>query len=157
MAAATIGTEQHLLAAGEASALMLGALLTIAAASIAGALSARGQPDQPQPTSLSRADKPQPGRSSAQPAEPAAGWAQRPSGPGLSCPGTGRLRWGIVGVMNVRFPDATTVRTILTLASRAPSVHNTEPCGASARRPCTSTPMPAGNCPTRTRKAETSS
>jgi hypothetical protein len=29
--------------------------------------------------------------------------------------------------MNVRFPDATTVRTILTLASRAPSVHNTQP------------------------------
>jgi Kef-type K+ transport system membrane component KefB len=54
VAAATIGTEQHLLAAGEASALMLGALLTIAAASIAGALSARGQGDKPQP------DKPQP-------------------------------------------------------------------------------------------------
>jgi hypothetical protein len=54
VAAATIGTEQHLLAAGEASALMLGALLTIAAASIAGALSARGQGDKPQP------DKPEP-------------------------------------------------------------------------------------------------
>jgi Kef-type K+ transport system membrane component KefB len=44
VAAATIGTEEHLLAAGESSALMLGALLTIAAASIAGALAARGQP-----------------------------------------------------------------------------------------------------------------
>jgi Kef-type K+ transport system membrane component KefB len=44
VAAATIGTEEHLLAAGESSALMLGALLTIATASIAGALAARGQP-----------------------------------------------------------------------------------------------------------------
>ena len=43
VAAATIGTQQHLLAAGEASALMFGALLTIAATSIAGALAARGQ------------------------------------------------------------------------------------------------------------------
>ncbi|MGO9697510.1 MAG: Acg family FMN-binding oxidoreductase [Mycobacterium sp.] len=29
--------------------------------------------------------------------------------------------------MNVRFPDAGTLRTVLTLASRAPSVHNTQP------------------------------
>lgn len=29
--------------------------------------------------------------------------------------------------MNPRFPDAGTVRTVLTLASRAPSVHNTQP------------------------------
>jgi Kef-type K+ transport system membrane component KefB len=43
VAAATIGTEEHLLVAGEASALMFGALLTIASASIAGALAARGQ------------------------------------------------------------------------------------------------------------------
>ena len=43
VAAVTIGTEKHLLAAGEASALMFGALLTIAATSIAGALAARGQ------------------------------------------------------------------------------------------------------------------
>jgi Kef-type K+ transport system membrane component KefB len=43
VAAATIGTEEHLLVAGEASALMFGALLTIAATSIAGALAARGQ------------------------------------------------------------------------------------------------------------------
>jgi Kef-type K+ transport system membrane component KefB len=35
VAAATIGTQEHLLVAGEASALMFGALLTIAAASIA--------------------------------------------------------------------------------------------------------------------------
>jgi Kef-type K+ transport system membrane component KefB len=41
--AATIGTEEHLLVAGEASALMLGALLTIACTSVAGALGARGQ------------------------------------------------------------------------------------------------------------------
>jgi Kef-type K+ transport system membrane component KefB len=43
VAAATIGTEEHLLVAGEASALMLGALLTIAGTSIAGALAARGR------------------------------------------------------------------------------------------------------------------
>lgn len=29
--------------------------------------------------------------------------------------------------MNARFPDASTVRTVLALASRAPSVHNTQP------------------------------
>jgi Kef-type K+ transport system membrane component KefB len=51
VAAATIGTEQHLLAAGEASALMFGALLTIASTSIAGALAAGGQ-------SVAKADKP---------------------------------------------------------------------------------------------------
>jgi Kef-type K+ transport system membrane component KefB len=51
VAAATIGTEQHLLVTGEASAMMLGALLTIAATSIAGALAARGQP-------ATNADKP---------------------------------------------------------------------------------------------------
>jgi Kef-type K+ transport system membrane component KefB len=43
VAAATLGTEQHLLAPGEPSALMLGALLTIAATSVAGALAARRQ------------------------------------------------------------------------------------------------------------------
>ncbi|SPM32216.1 Kef-type K+ transport system, membrane component KefB, partial [Mycobacterium rhizamassiliense] len=41
VAAATIGTEEHLLVTGEASALMFGALLTIACTSIAGALVAR--------------------------------------------------------------------------------------------------------------------
>jgi Kef-type K+ transport system membrane component KefB len=51
VAAATIGTQEHLLAAGEASALMLGALLTIACTSIAGALAARGQ-------SAAKAEKP---------------------------------------------------------------------------------------------------
>lgn len=43
VAAATLGTQQHLLAPGEPSALMLGALVTIASASIAGALAARRQ------------------------------------------------------------------------------------------------------------------
>ena len=43
VAAATIGTQEHLLAPGEASALIFGALLTIAGTSIAGALAARGQ------------------------------------------------------------------------------------------------------------------
>jgi Kef-type K+ transport system membrane component KefB len=51
VAAATIGTQEHLLVAGEASALMFGALLTIASTSIAGALAARRQtaadPDKP--------------------------------------------------------------------------------------------------------------
>jgi Kef-type K+ transport system membrane component KefB len=45
VAAATLGTEQHLLAPGEASALMLGALVTIASTSIAGMLAARRQRD----------------------------------------------------------------------------------------------------------------
>jgi Kef-type K+ transport system membrane component KefB len=43
VAAATLGTEQHLLAPGESSALMLGALVTIASTSIAGMLAARRQ------------------------------------------------------------------------------------------------------------------
>ncbi|GAA4542322.1 cation:proton antiporter [Mycobacterium paraffinicum] len=43
VAAATIGTQEHLLVAGEASALMFGALLTIAAASTAGAFASRRQ------------------------------------------------------------------------------------------------------------------
>jgi Kef-type K+ transport system membrane component KefB len=41
VAAATIGTQSHLLRAGEPAALMLGALLTIAATSIAGVLATR--------------------------------------------------------------------------------------------------------------------
>ena len=41
VAAATLGTEQHLLAPGEPAALMLGALITIATTSIAGVLAAR--------------------------------------------------------------------------------------------------------------------
>ncbi len=47
VAAATIGTQQHLLAAGEASALMFGSLLTIAATSIAGVMAARHQAGAP--------------------------------------------------------------------------------------------------------------
>jgi hypothetical protein len=43
VAAATLGTDEHLLAPGEPSALMLGALVTVAATSIAGALAARLQ------------------------------------------------------------------------------------------------------------------
>ncbi|MGX9788528.1 cation:proton antiporter [Mycobacterium sp. MMS18-G62] len=43
VAAATLGTEQHLLAPGEPSALMLGALVTIATTSGAGVLAARRQ------------------------------------------------------------------------------------------------------------------
>ena len=51
VAAAAIGTEEHLLAAGESAALMFGALLTIACASVAGALAAHGQ-------TAAQADKP---------------------------------------------------------------------------------------------------
>ncbi|MGA7053494.1 MAG: cation:proton antiporter, partial [Mycobacterium sp.] len=47
VAAATIGTEEHLLVPGEASAMMFGALLTIAATSIAGALAARSSAAKP--------------------------------------------------------------------------------------------------------------
>jgi Kef-type K+ transport system membrane component KefB len=47
VAAATIGTQEHLLVAGEAAALMLGALVTIAAASLAAALAARGRAATP--------------------------------------------------------------------------------------------------------------
>lgn len=43
VAAATIGTQQHLLAPGEAAALMFGSLLTIACTAIAGSLAARSQ------------------------------------------------------------------------------------------------------------------
>jgi hypothetical protein len=43
VAAATLGTEQHLLAPGEPAALMLGALLTIASTSLAGVFAARRQ------------------------------------------------------------------------------------------------------------------
>ena len=43
VAAAALGTEQHLLAPGEPSALMLGALMTVATTSIAGALAAHRQ------------------------------------------------------------------------------------------------------------------
>jgi Kef-type K+ transport system membrane component KefB len=43
VAAATLGTEQHLLGPGEPSALMLGALVTIATTSLAGMLAARRQ------------------------------------------------------------------------------------------------------------------
>lgn len=43
VAAATLGTEQHLLAPGEPSALMLGALITVGTTSIAGVLAVRRQ------------------------------------------------------------------------------------------------------------------
>jgi Kef-type K+ transport system membrane component KefB len=43
VAAATLGTEHHLLAPGEPSALMLGALLTIGTTSVAGMLAARSK------------------------------------------------------------------------------------------------------------------
>jgi hypothetical protein len=41
VAAATVGTEEHLLLAGEPAALMLGAIVTIAATSVAGVLAGR--------------------------------------------------------------------------------------------------------------------
>ena len=47
VAAATLGTEMHLLSAGEPSALLLGALLTVAVTSVAGVLAGRRQRAQP--------------------------------------------------------------------------------------------------------------
>jgi hypothetical protein len=44
VAAATLGTQQHLLKPGEAAALVLGALVTIAAAILASSLAARSGP-----------------------------------------------------------------------------------------------------------------
>lgn len=49
VAAATIGTEEHLLAAGEPAALMLGAIITIASTSVAGVLAARAKPAKTPP------------------------------------------------------------------------------------------------------------
>ena len=49
VAAATLGTQNHLLSVGEPSALMLGALLTIGVTSIASVIAARRQPEQPAP------------------------------------------------------------------------------------------------------------
>jgi Kef-type K+ transport system membrane component KefB len=45
VAAATVGTEQHLLLPGEPAALMLGAIVTIAATSVAGVLASRSARD----------------------------------------------------------------------------------------------------------------
>ncbi|OBF42596.1 sodium:proton antiporter [Mycolicibacterium peregrinum] len=50
VAAATLGTEQHLMAPGEPAALMLGALVTIATTSVAGALAARRAGTTPTPS-----------------------------------------------------------------------------------------------------------
>ncbi|WP_264038159.1 cation:proton antiporter [Mycolicibacterium hodleri] len=49
VAAATVGTEQHLLLPGEPAALVLGAIVTIAAASVAGVVAARANRATPQP------------------------------------------------------------------------------------------------------------
>lgn len=49
VAAATIGTQNHLLGGGEPAALMLGALITIAGTSIAGVVAARVKSLAPQP------------------------------------------------------------------------------------------------------------
>ncbi|WP_063775011.1 cation:proton antiporter [Streptacidiphilus anmyonensis] len=51
VAAATLGTQLHLLRPGESAALLLGALVTIAAATAAGALAARATPPPPPPPS----------------------------------------------------------------------------------------------------------
>ena len=47
VAAATLGTEQHLLSAGEPSALLLGALVTVAVTSVAGVVAGRRQRAEP--------------------------------------------------------------------------------------------------------------
>jgi hypothetical protein len=48
VAAATLGTQNHLLSAGEPSALMLGALLTIGVTSVASVIAARRRREQPE-------------------------------------------------------------------------------------------------------------
>lgn len=50
VAAAALGAEQHLLVPGEASAMMLGALVTVVCASVAAALAARTRPAAPKTT-----------------------------------------------------------------------------------------------------------
>jgi hypothetical protein len=57
--------------------------------------------------------------------------------------------------MNARFPDAGSIRTVLALASRAPSVHNTQPWRwlVGGERACISTRTRTGNCPTPIRMA----
>jgi hypothetical protein len=47
VAAATLGTQSHLLSPGEPSAMMLGALLTIGVTSVAGVIAARRHREQP--------------------------------------------------------------------------------------------------------------
>jgi Kef-type K+ transport system membrane component KefB len=49
VAAATLGTQNHLLSPGEPSALMLGALLTIGVTSVASVIAARRRPEQAAP------------------------------------------------------------------------------------------------------------
>jgi Kef-type K+ transport system membrane component KefB len=49
VAAATVGTEEHLLLPGEPAALVFGAIITIAATSVAGVLAARASRRTPQP------------------------------------------------------------------------------------------------------------
>lgn len=66
---------------------------------------------------------------------PAPPVAQSPSGLGTWCPRPHRCDQAILEIttwkgpiaMNARFPDAGTIRTVLALAARAPSVHNTQP------------------------------
>lgn len=74
VAAATIGTQNHLLAPGEASALILGALLTIAATTVSGAFAARrftvAEDDANRPATTSPSSAPPP---EATPQAPAAG------------------------------------------------------------------------------------
>lgn len=54
--------------------------------------------------------------------------------------------------MNAGFPDAGTIRTVLALASRAPSVHNTQPWRwLVGTQSLLFTPMRSGNCPIPTR------
>jgi Kef-type K+ transport system membrane component KefB len=48
VAAATIGTQNHLLGAGEPAALMLGAMIAVAGTSVAGSIAARGKSPEPQ-------------------------------------------------------------------------------------------------------------
>jgi Kef-type K+ transport system membrane component KefB len=75
VAAATIGTEEHLLTAGEPAALILGALLTIAGTSTAGVVASRGQTAGQ--TAAQKADAPSKARKPTEAGDP-----QPPTGAG---------------------------------------------------------------------------
>jgi Kef-type K+ transport system membrane component KefB len=86
VAAATIGSEEHLLHPGEASALMLGAILTIAATSVAGALAAR-HPGTDPPGEATKTAAPGEATDTAAPGEATDTAAPAARNPGTDPPG----------------------------------------------------------------------
>jgi hypothetical protein len=55
VAAATVGTQLHIFAPGESTALILGALITVATTVAAAGIAARAQPPEPAPAPVSSA------------------------------------------------------------------------------------------------------